>query len=110
MGKEGRAQSEGKGSHQIRVAPDLGEMISWIIRLEGGTTVQLLDPMIRAQLTARYEKHKPAVEKIQAAEAEVERLEAEARTRSEPDVIPTPDRPPPHQPGPQKPPRRRKAE
>jgi hypothetical protein len=73
-------QDDGEaGTRQVRVMEDLGEMISWIIRVEGGKTANLLDPMIRAQITARYQKHKEVIEKIRAAEDNLNRIEEEAK-------------------------------
>lgn len=66
-------------TQQVRVFPDLGEMISLIVRIEGVKTANLLDPMIRPQVTARYNRLRPAVEKILAAEKELERVEQEAK-------------------------------
>ncbi len=71
--------SDEEGTRQVRVFEDVGEMISWIIRVEGGKTANLLDPMIRSQVTARYQKHKEVIDKIRAAEEELERVEAEAK-------------------------------
>ena len=67
------------GTRQVRVFEDVGEMISWIVRVEGVKTSNLLDPMIRAQVTARYQKHKEVIGKIRAAEETLERVEAEAK-------------------------------
>lgn len=70
-----------RGTRQIRVFEDLGEMISWIIRVEGGTTANLLDPMIRAQILARYTKHQDVIAKLKAAEEAVRRVEEETLPR-----------------------------
>jgi hypothetical protein len=77
MAKTGRPlSSEGeRGTKQVRIMEDLAEMCSWIVRVEGGTTAQLLDPMVRAEVEARYERHKAAIEKIRAAEDELRRVE-----------------------------------
>ena len=73
-------QDDGEaGTRQVRVFEDVGEMISWIVRVEGVKTSNLLDPMIRAQVTARYQKHKEVIEKIRAAEEALERVETEAK-------------------------------
>lgn len=74
-----------KGSRQVRVMDDVGEMISWIIRVEGGTTATLLDPMIRAQVTARYKKHEVVIQKIKEAQETLDKVEREAKaTAAEP--------------------------
>lgn len=74
-----KAEKAEKGTHQIRVNPDLGEMISWIIRIEGGTTAVLLDPMLRAQVTARYKKYEAEIKKLKDAEEKMRKVEAEVK-------------------------------
>ena len=74
-----KADDGDAGTRQVRVFEDVGEMISWIIRVEGGKTANLLDPMIRAQVTARYQKHREVIDKIRAAEEALERVETEAK-------------------------------
>lgn len=75
----GKSRNEDKASHQIRVKPDLGEMIAWIVRVEDTTTAQLLDPMLRAQIQTRYKKHEAAIEKIKVAEEALAKVEEEAK-------------------------------
>ena len=79
--KTGREESD-RGTRQVRVFEDVGEMISWIIRIEGGTTASLLDPMIRAEITARYLKHEDAIDKIKAAENALKKIENDARDQA----------------------------
>lgn len=82
MGKQ-RADGDDaeKGTHQIRVHADLGEMISWIIRVEGGKTAQLLDPMLRAQIVARYEKYRDEIELLRKADLAVREAEEKVKAR-----------------------------
>ena len=70
----------------IRVYADIREMISMIVQVEGGTTADLLDPMIRYHITARYEKHRAKIERIRAAKQELERVKSEARRQVESDA------------------------
>lgn len=63
-------------SRQVRVAADLAEMIGWIVRIQGGTVAQLVDPLLRPQIAARYAALRPAIEAIQAAEARARQVEA----------------------------------
>lgn len=86
MGKSpGRpTKAEGdQGTRLIRAFDDLADMISWIVRVEGGTTAQLIDPMIRPQVVARYTKHLAVVERIKAAEEELRKTEQEARAATD---------------------------
>jgi hypothetical protein len=76
-----RDESE-KGTRQVRVFDDVGEMISWIIKIEGGTTAALLDPMIRDGVVARYRRHEEAIKKIRAAEEELEKALQEAKSQA----------------------------
>lgn len=63
-------------SRQVRVSADLAEMIGWIVRIQGGTVAQLVDPLIRPQISARYAALRPAIEAIEAAEAKARQVEA----------------------------------
>lgn len=85
MAKAGRPKLDDsdRGTKQVRVFEDLAEMISWIVRIEGGTTANLLDPMIRAEVESRYERHRAAIEKIRAAEDELRKVETEAIRQSQ---------------------------
>ncbi len=75
----GKKRTDDKSSHQIRVNADLGEMIAWIVRVEDTTSAQLLDPMIRAQIRTRYEKHQAVIDRLKAAENALKKAEDEAR-------------------------------
>lgn len=74
-----KKKSDEKSTHQIRVNADLGEMIAWIARVEDTTTAQLLDPMLRAQIQARYKRHEVVIDKLKTAEAALRTAEEEAR-------------------------------
>jgi hypothetical protein len=63
-----RAESE-PGSKLVRVHADVAEMISWITRLEGMSATSLLDPLIRPQITARYEVLRKDIEAIKRLES-----------------------------------------
>lgn len=67
----------------IRTFEDIADMIAWIVRIEGGTTANLIDPMLRPEITARYEKHKETIERIRKAEEEVQRIEQEEAAKRE---------------------------
>lgn len=77
----GKKRAEDKQSHQVRVHADLGDMISGILEVEGEITcAQLLDPMLRAQITARFKKHEAAILKIRAARLALEKVQEEVRS------------------------------
>lgn len=66
----------------IRAFEDIADMIAWIVRVEGGTTANLIDPMLRPEVTARYQKHEETVNRIKKAEDELRKVEeAEAAKR-----------------------------
>jgi hypothetical protein len=67
------------GTRQVRVNGDIGEMIGWIYEIEGVSSAVLLDPLVRPQVTARYERIRATVEKIKRRREEEDRLKAEAR-------------------------------
>lgn len=50
----------------VRVSGDLGEMLSVIIAVTDRKIPEILDPLIRAEITRLYNETKPAFEKIQA--------------------------------------------
>lgn len=81
MARQGRPKkSDGEqGTKHTRLFEDIVEMIGWITRVEGISSAQLLDPMVRGQVTARYAKHKSVIDRIKAAEDELQRVEEEAR-------------------------------
>lgn len=64
---------EDESVRAIKLHSDLVEMISWIVKLKGGSAATLVGPLIRAQIEARYEQVKPQVEKIKRAQAEVKK-------------------------------------
>ncbi len=71
-------KEEGPGNTRlIRAFEDIADMIAWIVRVEGGTTANLIDPMLRPEVVARYEKHKDTIDRIKKAEEEVKRVEEE---------------------------------
>lgn len=78
-----RKGSGDRGTKHVRVFDDAAEMIGWIVRIEGGSSATLLDPMIRAQLTARYLKHKDVIDKIRAAEKTAQNAVDEAISEAE---------------------------
>lgn len=55
--------SEG-GTRHIRVAEDLARMLGDIIEVEGGTSAQFVDPLIRPQIVARYSELKPLIDQM----------------------------------------------
>jgi hypothetical protein len=85
MAKQGRPPTgDGeRGTKQVRLMEDLAEKCAYIVKVEGGTTAQLLDPMIRDEVEARYERHRPAIEKIKAAEEELRKVVEEANLSSQ---------------------------
>jgi hypothetical protein len=55
-----KAARRGEGSPKktkwvLKVNDDLGEMISWIVQLRGGTVATYIDPLIRKQVEKDYE-------------------------------------------------------
>jgi hypothetical protein len=69
-GKGGRPKkSDGdQATRHVRLFEDLAEWVSWIVRVEGGSSAQILDPLLRAPLYARFKKHEKVIEAIKAAE------------------------------------------
>lgn len=70
-GKAGRPKkgAEAGSTATLRVFSDLAEMIGWIVRLDGVSSANLLDPLIRPQISARYETIRKDVDAIKKLEA-----------------------------------------
>lgn len=64
------------GSQSIRVSQDLARMVAWICEIEGLSALELVDPLIRPSITARFERIKKQIE-------EIEKIKQEAQTRIE---------------------------
>lgn len=81
--KGGRPKKDQEGgTKMVRVFADVADMASWVGRVEDVPVAQLLDPMIRASLVAKYEAYRPEIERIKKAEEAVERAEQHAREKS----------------------------
>ena len=63
------ADDMGKTRH-VRLSNDLVDMISWLAHIEGGSAAQIIDPLVRQAITARYEGIRPLVEGIIRAKEE----------------------------------------
>lgn len=71
MGRPPKEDGSGDGkARMVRLQNDIADMISWIVKLEGGTAAQLLDPLIRGPIKARYKRIEPQVKKIKQAQEE----------------------------------------
>lgn len=73
-GRPSKEDSSGDaGTRMVRLYNDVADMVGWIVELEGGTAAQLLDPLIRAAILARYKRIEPQVIKIKKAREEAKR-------------------------------------
>jgi len=64
----GRPAAFEVGTRQVKLAEDLVQMMQWIIRLEGGTLAQLIDPLARPEVVKRYSKRYAEILAIKMAE------------------------------------------
>lgn len=81
MAKQSRPRRpSGEETRQIRVSGDLADMLGWIVRLEGGSAPQIIDPLVRPEIEARYKRIESFVEKVKAADEAV-RLAEEAASK-----------------------------
>jgi hypothetical protein len=69
------------GTKMVRINADLVNMLSWIARLESISTAQLIDPLIRGPVEARFKLIEKEVAEIKLQEEKVHRLEAAASRR-----------------------------
>jgi hypothetical protein len=51
----------------VRINNDLQEMLSWVLKVTGESSAQVLDPHIRGPITGLYNKHKSAIDTLKAA-------------------------------------------
>lgn len=66
-GRPKKADGDQATKH-VRLFEDIAEWVGWIVRIEGGSSSQLLDPLVRAPILARYKKIEHLVEEIKGAE------------------------------------------
>lgn len=84
MPRQPRQDAREKATTHVRVFADIAEMIGWIVRVEKkdqrGGSAQLLDPLIRPQIKAKYERYAPIIDRLKALELEARKIEDEAAT------------------------------
>jgi hypothetical protein len=76
MGKSRGRPKSPDGTRQVKLFSDLADMISWIVTLANDpkvTAASLVDPLLRPQIVARYERVRPQVERIKKAQAEAQK-------------------------------------
>lgn len=76
MGKSRGRPKNTDGTRAVRLFDDLADMISWIVSLANDskvTAASLVDPLLRPQIVARYERIRPQVERIKRAQAEAQK-------------------------------------
>jgi hypothetical protein len=89
-GRGGRPKkSDGEQpTRHVRVFEDLADMIGWIYHFESQeektSVAQILDPMLRAQVAARFAPYAEKVKKILAAEQEAPQLPASGKKGRKP--------------------------
>lgn len=102
-GRPRKGQGEA-GTAQTRIKDDLQQMVSDLLLVMDTTSAQLLDPMIRPDLTRMWEKHKPQIQRVKAAldAAEAAQRKAIEETRElERKASEAPTTPPPRRPRPE---------
>lgn len=67
MGRKRKIQNsdEDASTKPVRVSGDLGTMIAWIAEIEGISTQQLLDGLLRAPITARFARIRQIVTEVE---------------------------------------------
>ena len=60
-------------SRLARIPGDLAAMLSGIVEVEGGTIAEIVDPLIRPEVTRRFREVKPTLDKIRRAKAQHQR-------------------------------------
>jgi hypothetical protein len=79
MAKKKIIVEEESGSSSVRLASDLARMVKWICEIEKLRAHELLDPLVRPQITARFERIREKAEEIERiklrAQAEIEKIQ-----------------------------------
>ena len=75
-----RKTKDSASNQTIRVGSELAHMISWICEVEGTNASELVVPLIKAAVTARFEKMKKEVQEIEKIQA---RLKEKFRKKEE---------------------------
>lgn len=62
-------QPQNQGTRQVRMHEDLADMLAGIIEVQGGSVAEILDPIARPEIVARFQQIEPALKTIRAARA-----------------------------------------
>ena len=92
MGRKGGPSAEGP-TKSVRLYAEEGEMAYWLGEVTGKSTAAIMRPICRPGLSALYEQHRPAIERLQKMRAEEQRLKEEQARRM--DQLAPVDPPPP---------------
>jgi len=69
MTKPAKKSGGRKDKWVLKVNDDLGEMVSWVVKLKGGTVATYIDPLIRKQVEKDYADIQKDVEVIKRAQS-----------------------------------------
>lgn len=61
--------AEERRTRQVRTYEDIADMLAWINEIEGENVADIIDPLIRDGVTARFDRIRPTVDAIKAAKA-----------------------------------------
>jgi hypothetical protein len=84
----GRPKGEEGGTKHLRMYDDVVKMVTWIVRIRGGTSASYLDPILRARVTEDYLKLLTSIQAIKAAEDAARVEGGQSPTEPLPVVIP----------------------
>jgi hypothetical protein len=72
----GRPKSEegDLGTKHVRIKADLAEMLSEILKIDGGTSADYLDPLVRPQIATTHAELLPAINALKKGREQAEKL------------------------------------
>lgn len=80
-GRPKKSDADRGGTTHVRVFEDIAEKVKWVAKALDVSQPQLLDPLLRDQIEAKYEKLRPLIEKMMAAAAEARRIEEDVQAK-----------------------------
>ena len=73
MARSGGPTADGP-TKSVRMFAAEAELLYWIGEVTGVNSAKILSPVVLPSLSAMYERHRPAIERLKAMRAEAERI------------------------------------
>lgn len=70
-----------QGTHHVRIYSDLGLMIADLADLLGKSTASICDPILRADVEALWNEHRPQIERMKELRKEQESIREKVKAK-----------------------------